>query len=159
VGADPERRLSWFGDPRSVYFDGAHRRTSTGWVSMNGSIQVGSDDHDTGLRTITTLRARLQIDDHNNPSILIRPDGRLLVFWSTHTGPTMRYRRKAWVHDIALDNAGRPVIVYATFPSDTDHRYRYVRWNGSGWTDRELVRAGRPMSIDPGSRRTRAGSP
>ena len=286
---------SWFGDPRSVYFDGAHRRTYTGWVSTSGSVQVGSYDHDTGLRTITTLKARLQVDDHVNPSILVRPDGRLLVFWSTHAGDNMWYRRsarpeditawepervfptntpgthgytypnpvqlsaegnriylfwrggnfnpsfstssngtswsaartlilnsgerpyikyagngrdtiamaftqahprsgrtnihyvayragslrradgsviasmanlpitpaqaelvyswrtngKAWVHDVALDDAGNPVIVYATFPTDTDHRYRYARWNGSGWTDRELVRAGRSMSVDP----------
>jgi hypothetical protein len=287
---------SWFGDPRSVYHEGARRRTYTGWVSTNGSVQVASYDHDSGLRTITTLKSRLQIDDHDNPSILVRPDGRLLVFWSTHGGDNMWYRRsarpeditawepervlptntpgtngytypnpvqlpaegnriylfwrggnnnpsfstlnsgsstwsrartmilnpgdrpyvkyadngrdtiamaftqghpragrtniyfaayragalrradgsvistmanlpiapaeaeeiynwqingKAWVHDVALDAAGNPVIVYATFPTDTDHRYRYARWNGSSWTDRELVRAGRSMSVDP----------
>jgi hypothetical protein len=74
---------SWFGDPRSVYHEGAHRRTFTGWVARDGSVQVASYDHDTGQRVVATLRARLQIDDHNNPSILVRPDGRLLVFWST----------------------------------------------------------------------------
>jgi hypothetical protein len=291
----PSGAWSWFGDPRAVYHEGAHRRTYTGWVSTNGSVQVASFDHDSGLRTVATLKARLQIDDHNNPSILIRPDGRLLVFWSTHAGPTMWYRRsarpeditawepervfptntpgatgytypnpvqlsaegnriylfwrggnfnpsfstsssgttwtaartlilnpaerpyvkyasngrdtiamaftqahprsgrtniyyaayragalrradgsvistmanlpispsegeevynwttngKAWVHDVALDAAGHPVIVYATFPTDSDHRYRYARWDGSRWSDRELVRAGRSMSIDP----------
>jgi hypothetical protein len=287
---------TWFGDPRAVYHEGAHRRTYTGWVSAGGSIQLASFDHDTGQRVIATLKARLQVDDHNNPSILILPDGRLLVFWSTHAGPTMWYRRsarpeditawepertfptntpgshgftypnpvrlpaegdriylfwrggnfnpsfatsdsdggswsaartlisnpgqrpyikydsdhddtiamayteahprnlqtsiyyaayqggalrradgslissmddlpigptegekvydwhtsgKAWVHDVALDAGGHPVIVYATFPSDTDHRYRYARWDGSAWTDRELVRAGRSMSVSP----------
>jgi BNR repeat-containing family member len=289
----PSGAWTWFGDPRSVYHEGAHRRTFTGWVSQGGSIQVASFDHDTGQRVIATLKARLQVDDHNNPSILIRPDGHLLVFWSTHAGPTMWYRRsarpedigawepertfptntpgsggftypnpmqlsaegnrlylfwrggnmnptlstietgagtwsrartvisnpgqrpyvkyasngrdtiamafteghpaslqtsiyfaayragalrradgsvistmadlpiaptegekvydrrtngKAWVHDVALDADGHPVIVYATFPTNADHRYRYARWNGSGWTDRELVRAGGSMS-------------
>ena len=56
---------------------------------------------------------------------------------------------KAWVHDVALDAANRPVIVYAVFPTDTDHRYRYARWDGTRWVDRELVRAGRSMSVDP----------
>jgi hypothetical protein len=287
---------SWFGDPRAVHYQGAHNRTYTGWVAPDGSIQVASYDHRSGQRVIATLKARLQIDDHDNPSILIRPDGHLLVFWSTHAGPTMWYRRsarpedvtawepertiptntagpygytypnpaqlpaegnriylfwrggnfnpsfstsssgsatwsaartliynprhrpyvkyasngrdtiaiafteghprvlqtniyyaayragalrradgsvirsmanlpiapsqadkvydhtvsgKAWVHDVALDANDRPVIVYATFPSDTDHRYRYARWNGTRWTDRELVRAGRSMSVDP----------
>jgi BNR repeat-containing family member len=287
---------TWFGDPRAVYHEGAHRRTYTGWVATDGSVQVASFDHDTGQRVIATLKARLQIDDHNNPSILVRPDGRLLVFWTTHAGPTMWYRRsalpeditawegervfptntpgpagftypnpvqlsaegdrvylfwrggnsdpsfstvntgssswspartvisspderpyakyasndrdtiamayteghpgslqtsiyyaayqagalrradgsvissmadlpivpsqgekiydwhtngKAWVHDVALDADGHPVIVYATFPSNSDHRYRYARWDGAAWTDRELVRAGGSMSAAP----------
>jgi hypothetical protein len=292
----PGGAWSWFGDPRSVNHQGIHRRTYTGWVTPDGSIQVASYDHDSGRRVIVTLKARLQIDDHDNPSILVRPDGRLLVFWSTHAGPTMWYRRslrpedvtawepertlptntpgplgytypnpvqlsaegnriylfwrggnfnpslstssnngdtwsaartvisnpgqrpyvkyasngrdtiamafteghprslqtsiyyaayragalhradgstiatmanlpipltagdkvydqatnsRAWVHDVALDQAGHPVIVYATFPTNTDHRYRYARWDGTRWTDRELVRAGRSMSADP----------
>jgi len=286
----------WFGDPRAVHYVGAKDRTYTGWVAPDGSIQVASYDHRTGQRVITTLKARLQIDDHDNPSILVRPDGHLLVFWSTHAGPTMWYRRsarpeditswepeqtiptntagsfgytypnpqqlsaegnrlylfwrggnfnpsfstmdagssawsaartliynpgqrpyikyagngrdtiamaftdghprnvnnsiyyaayrdgalrradgsvirsmadlpiapsdgekvydpavsgKAWVHDVALDAADRPVIVYATFPTDTDHRYRYARWNGTQWVDRELTPAGGSMSVDP----------
>jgi hypothetical protein len=292
----PSGGWTWFSDPRAVYHEGIHRRTYTGWVSTNGSIQVASFDHDTGQRVITTLKARLQIDDHNNPSIIVRPDGRLLVFWSTHAGPRMWYRRsarpedvtawgpevvfptntpgskgytypnpvqlsaegnrlylfwrggnfnpsfstvsagsstwsrartlisnpgqrpyvkyagngrdtiamaytethpanvqtsiyyaayragalrradgsvissmanlpiaptegekvydrqtngKAWVHDVALDADDHPVIVYATFPTNTDHRYRYARWNGSSWTDQELVAAGRSMSAAP----------
>jgi hypothetical protein len=57
---------------------------------------------------------------------------------------------RAWVWDVASDSEGRPVIVYATFPSRTDHRYRYARWNGSRWIDVELTRAG--GSIAAGSR-------
>jgi hypothetical protein len=287
---------TWFSDPRSVYHEGAHRRTYTGWVARDGSIQVASYDHDTGQRAIATLKLRLQIDDHDNPSILVRPDGRLQVFWSTHAGGTMWYRRtarpedvtawgpertlatntpgphgytypnpvrlpaegnrmylfwrggnfnpsfstqelnstswtpartlishpdqrpyakyasngrdtiavaytqahpqrlatniyyvayragavrradgtvistmanlpigwadgdkvydqatsgRAWVHDVALDAADRPVIVYATFPTDDDHRYRYARWDGSRWVDREFARGGGSMSVDP----------
>ena len=56
---------------------------------------------------------------------------------------------KAWVHDVALDADGRPVIVYATFPTDTDHRYHYARWNGTRWIDQELTRAGGSMNLDP----------
>ena len=287
---------TWFSDPRAIYHEGARRRTYTGWVAGDGSVQVASFDHDTGQRAIATLKERLQIDDHNNPSILMRPDGRLVVFWTTHAGPTMWWRRsarpedvtawepervfptntagthgytypnpvqlsaegnriylfwrggnnnpsfstlnsgstswsgaralilnpsdrpyvkyasngrdtiamaytqahpatggtniyyaayragalrrangtvistmanlpiapdegqlvyqwqtngKAWVHDVALDAGNRPVIVYATFPTNSDHRYRYARWTGSRWTDQELVAAGPSMSAAP----------
>jgi hypothetical protein len=287
---------SWFGDPRAVYHVGAHRRSYIGWVAPDGSIQVASYDHDSGRQVIVTLKARFQIDDHDTPSTLVLPDGRLMVFWSAHAGPQMYYRSssrpeditawgpehtlptntpgtlgytypnpmqlsaegnriylfwrggnfnpslstttnlgttwspartviynpsqrpyvkyasngrdtiamaftqahprsgrtniyyaayragalrradgsvistmanlpiapsegqkvydwttngKAWVHDVALDATGHPVIVYATFPTDSDHRYRYARWDGTRWVDRELVRAGRSMSLDP----------
>jgi hypothetical protein len=50
---------------------------------------------------------------------------------------------KAWVWDIALNQSGNPVIVYATFPSTTDHRYRYAVWNGTVWVDNEITAAGR----------------
>src|SRR3954452_21075138 len=57
---------------------------------------------------------------------------------------------RAWVWDVASDSEGRPVIVYATFPSRADHRYRYARWNGTRWIDVELTRAG--GSIDESGR-------
>ncbi len=52
---------------------------------------------------------------------------------------------KAWVHDIALDTDGHPVIVFATFPGEpehTDHRYHYARWDGEKWQLHDLVAAG-----------------
>ena len=287
---------SWFGDPRAVHHAGAHRRTYVGWVDAAGSIQVASYDHDTGVRVITTLKANFQVDDHANPSLLVRPDGRLMVFWSAHFGTAMFYRRslrpedvtawepertvptnspggfgytypnpvqlsaegnriwlfwrggnfnptfssssdevtwapartllsvpeprpylkvagngvdtihfaftqghpretvnniyyaryragslyrangtlieplsaapitpaqadlvysaaahggvRAWVHDVAYDTAGRPIITFATFPTNGDHRYHYARWDGTRWVDREIARAGGSMSVD-----------
>lgn len=49
----------------------------------------------------------------------------------------------AWNWDIAVDGSGYPVIAYAQFrSSNVDHRYRYARWNGSSWTDGEVVAGG-----------------
>jgi hypothetical protein len=51
---------------------------------------------------------------------------------------------RAWIHDIALDAAGDPVIVFATFPDNdgSDHRYQYARWTGTEWSVNEVVAAG-----------------
>ena len=49
---------------------------------------------------------------------------------------------RAWVWDIAFDEAGNPVIVYTRHPKETDHRYHYARWNGEAWEDTELCAAG-----------------
>jgi hypothetical protein len=305
VGALPLRQRemassgawSWFGDPRAVHHVGAHRRTYVGWIDARGNVQVASYDHDAAIRTVATLKANFQIDDHDNPSLLVLPDGRLMAFWSAHGGTSMFYRRstrpedvtsweperrvptntagpwgytypnpvrlsaegdriwlfwrggnfnptfstsgdevtwapartlitmpmqrpylkvagngvdtihlaftqghprnlvtniyyaryragslyrangtligpissapftpsqtdrvydaaahggvRAWVHDVAFDTAGRPVITFATFPTNGDHRYHYARWDGTRWIDREIVRAGSTMSGDP----------
>jgi hypothetical protein len=56
---------------------------------------------------------------------------------------------KAWTWDIALDPDERPVITFASFPSDTDHRYHYARWDGVRWLVSEVTAAGGSMNLDP----------
>jgi hypothetical protein len=50
---------------------------------------------------------------------------------------------RAWVWDIALDEAGRPAIAYTRLPSDTSHRYHVARWDGARWDDGEVATGGR----------------
>jgi PKD repeat protein len=284
---------SWFGDPRAVTASG---RTYVGWVDLEGDIKVSSYDHASGQRVTAVLQARLNQDDHANPSIHVRPDGRVVVFYSRHVGPAMHYRvstlpgdlrawdppqtvpvnvpgirgytypnpirleaenrtylfwrggnynptfstqadgsnlwsparnlmvqpgerpyvkyassggdtihvaytnahptefpdvniyyarvragrieradgsdvgslegapiapgdgdrvfdraEQSWVHDVSADSAGRPVIVFASFPSATDHRYHYARWTGSAWVVHEITAAGGSFRGDGGS--------
>ena len=49
---------------------------------------------------------------------------------------------RAWVWDIALDHFGYPIIAYAVFPKETEHVYRYARWNGKAWENHDIVSAG-----------------
>ena len=275
---------SWFGDPRAVTHNG---RTYVGWVDLEGDIKVSSYDHANGERVTAVLAARLNRDDHANPSIHVRPDGRLVIFYSRHVGPAMHYRvssqpgnirsweppqtlpfnvpgirgytypnpirladegrtylfwrggnynptysiqndgsdtwsaarnlmvkpnerpytkyaesggdtihvaytnahpnefpsvnvyyariragqieraggqpigslagapiapeagdvifdrpEPSWVHDVAADASGNPVIVFASFPSPSDHRYHYARWTGAAWQVNEITAAG-----------------
>lgn len=75
----------WFSDPRAIHYRGEYNRTYAGWVTSNGSIEVGSYDHDTGEIQTHILHARLEVDDHNNPAFDIDSTGRLLVFYSMHS--------------------------------------------------------------------------
>ena len=292
VPAIGEGAWSWFGDPRAVTHDG---RTYVGWVDLEGDIKVSSFDHASGERVTAVLAARLNRDDHANPSIQVRPDGRLVIYYSRHVGPAMHYRvssspedvtswgapqtvptntpgirgytypnpirlasesatylfwrggnynptfslqddggtswspartlitnpgarpyvkydtsggdtihvaytnahpnefpdvniyyariragkiervdgtqigslddpitpgegdhvydpaEPTWVHDVAADSAGRPVIVFATFPSAADHRYFYARWTGSAWDIHQITPGGGSIREDGGS--------
>jgi hypothetical protein len=272
---------SWFGDPRAVHHDG---KTFVGWVDLEGDIKVMSYDHSTAERVTAVLQARLNQDDHANPSIHVLETGQLMVFYSRHVGPAMHYRvsenpgdvsswkppqtvptnvagnrgytypnpvqlaaenrtylfwrggnynptystqddgstawsparnlihmpgerpyvkyassggdtihvaytnahpneygdvniyyarvragrierangaliksladapitpgqgdtvfpgaDQAWVHDVAADSTGRPVIVFASFPSEDEHRYHYARWTGTAWQVENIV--------------------
>lgn len=51
-------------------------------------------------------------------------------------------KARAWVWDIALDRAGRPIILYTRMPDGTDHRLHHARWTGTKWQDTELCAGG-----------------
>ena len=78
----------WFSDPRAMYFEGLHKRTYAGWIDSKGNVIIGYYDHnDKGIKTVV-LKDNFQKDDHANPSLLFTPDGRLMVFFTEHGGPT-----------------------------------------------------------------------
>ncbi|HEY2770051.1 MAG TPA: BNR-4 repeat-containing protein [Solirubrobacteraceae bacterium] len=52
---------------------------------------------------------------------------------------------RAWVWDVAYDS-GRPVIVYATFPSPQRHLYWYATWSGRRWISHRIAVGGPTIS-------------
>lgn len=93
---------SWPGDPRAVTHVGEHARTYVGWVDRRGSVRVTSYDHGTCIMLAATLAPELDLDDHANPSLLVRPDGRLVAFYSAHSGSDMFYRVSSRPEDVTL---------------------------------------------------------
>lgn len=97
----------WFGDPRAVHFVGERSRTYVGYITAAGQIAVSQYDHVTGALTSSVVYVRtpgdptVTVDDHACPSIVIRPDRRVVLFWSGHAGPVMYYRRSARPEDIS----------------------------------------------------------
>ncbi|MFA7419469.1 MAG: glycoside hydrolase family 88 protein [Melioribacteraceae bacterium] len=77
----------WFSDPRSVYLEGIQKQIITGWVSKEGNIVVASMNSETGKTFQKVLHSNFNRDDHANPSFLILPDKRLMIFYSSHSVP------------------------------------------------------------------------
>lgn len=73
----------YYGNPRSVHARGL---TYFGFVNSRGDVGVAAHDHRTGSTRREILSPRFGKDDHNNPSLWIRPDGRIVAFWSPHSG-------------------------------------------------------------------------
>ena len=112
-----EGAWSWFGDPRAVTHEGT---TYVGWVDHEGDIKVSSYDHTTRERVTAVLAARLNRDDHANPSIQVRPDGRLVVYYSRHVGPAMHYRVSSEPGDVSSWEAPQ------TLPVNVPGRFGYT---------------------------------
>ena len=93
---------SYFGDPRSV----AHKsHVFTACIGLDGRAVVEDYDVETRDRRLQTLFEPLEVDDHNNPSLVFFRE-RLYAFSSPHSGylypgnrrSRMRYRvsRRPW---------------------------------------------------------------
>ncbi|MCI5082248.1 MAG: glycoside hydrolase family 88 protein [Saprospiraceae bacterium] len=90
----------WFSDPRAVYHKDAQEHTFTGFVTSSGDIVVSSENHQTGEKKSNVLYQGLEVDDHVNPSILMLPDNRLMVFFTKHGG-TIYYTTSKAAEDIS----------------------------------------------------------
>ncbi len=109
---------TWYGNPVSIYYEGKYRKTYMGWISNTGVIAVASYDHATGDTATKVIRTGYAVDDHNHPSLLMRPDGHLMVFFCGHDGATMSLYVSTNPEDISsfgpeLQVAPGPGITYA----------------------------------------------
>jgi len=111
---------------------------------------VGSFDHGTRERVTAVLAARLNRDDHANPSIQVRPDGRLVVFYSRHVGPAMHYRVSSRPEDVTAWEAPQTVAVNTpgirgyTYPNRVRlaaEGRRYLFWRGGNYNPTFSVQA------------------
>lgn len=129
----------WFQDPRAVYFEGTHRRTYSGWVTKAGQLRIGTYDHDTEEKAQITLREEWGINDHNTPSFLVLPDGRLTVFYARHNGKGLYSRTttqpeniSSWEEEVTVTDTDRITYNHPVQLSEEDNRF-YVFWRGPSW--------------------------
>jgi hypothetical protein len=136
---------SYFGDPRAISHDG---HTFTGWISTVGHVWVARLTKGGQLSKRLIFRG-LGRDDHNNPSLVFLPDGRIAAFFSPHSGrflppegipSIMRYRISerphsidSWgpVHTVPTNAAGE--LGY-TYPNPIQQRGKlWLFWRGGDW--------------------------
>lgn len=82
----------WFQDERTIVHQGqlivgsAANSAGTDGANRSGNIEIATYDLATGAPpTISVLHAQLQQDDHDDPAILLRPDGRFLAVYARHS--------------------------------------------------------------------------
>jgi len=94
----------WFEAPRAL-FQGSRLiigSVASGWsnAARKGDIETIVHDMATGTNTAIELHNQLEMDDHDSPAFLIRPDGRLVTLYAKHGTENHFYYR--------LSNANAP---------------------------------------------------
>ena len=137
----------WFSDPRAVYLNG---KIYSGWVAADGSIVVGSYDQETAEIKQVNLFPTFNKDDHANPTFLILPDKRIMVFFSAHNGkgfgeekPAIFYTTSKKPEDISewetlqrkTENVEGPKGFCYTNPVmlSAENNRIYIFWRGGDW--------------------------
>lgn len=93
---------TWFNDERAIYHQGF---LYSGYVLSDGRVGVTryNPATQTGSQSILSTAASQQVDDHNNPSFTVLPNGRLLAVYSKHNVTADYFQRTSNVAAPATD--------------------------------------------------------
>ena len=133
----------WFADPRALHYenqDGTINATYIGYIDVHGNVKATQYDWVKHRKTDVLIRSYFQPDDHNNPTFLVLPDERVMIFYTRHTDePCIWYRVSQKPGDItALGEEKRLATANnTTYPSpfllSDDPQHIYLCWRGIGW--------------------------
>ena len=139
---DDEGAWCWFADPRSIsYSNGDDLDFSIiGYIDIHGDIKATQINHLTDEVNEVLIRTNIQPDDHNNPTFLVLPDERIIVFYSRHTDEAcFWYRVTTEPGDLTTLGEEKCLNTSAntTYPSpflmENDPDHIYLMWRGINW--------------------------
>ncbi len=133
----------WFADPRALHYEnegGTINATYIGYIDVHGNVKATQYDWVTGRKTDVLIRSYFQPDDHNNPTFVVLPDERVMIFYTRHTDEAcIWYRISQKPGDItALGEEKRLATANnTTYPSpfilSDDPSHIYLCWRGINW--------------------------
>ncbi len=133
----------WFADPRALHYENDSKTinsTYIGYIDVHGNIKASQYNFLTKEKNEVLIRSYFQPDDHNNPSFLVLPDERIMIFYSRHTDePCFYYRISKKPGDIT--SLGKEMKIETknntTYPSpfilSSDPDHFYLCWRGIKW--------------------------
>ena len=133
----------WFADPRALHYEnslGTINATWLGYIDIHGNVKATQYDWVARRKSDVLIRSFFQPDDHNNPTFIVLPDERVMIFYTRHTDePKIWYRVSRKPGDITTlgDEKFLTTANNTTYPSpfilsdDPDHIY--LCWRGINW--------------------------
>lgn len=133
----------WFADPRALHYTSKTGRINMSWlgyIDIHGNIKAMQYDFLKRKQQEVLIRSYFQPDDHDNPTFLVLPDERVMIFYSRHTDePCFYYRISRKPGDITTLGEEKviPVKNNTTYPSpfilSDDPSHIYLCWRGINW--------------------------
>ena len=115
IGIASNGAWTWFNDERAIWHLG---KLYSGYVLSDGRYGITRYDpaSNTSSESIISTGSSQEQDDHNNPSITILPDNRLLIIYSKHITDDNFYHRTSLVTEPATLADWGPEIEVDTSP-------------------------------------------
>ena len=133
----------WFADPRALHYAneaGTINNTYIGYIDVHGNVKATQYDWLAKKKTDVLVRSCFQPDDHNNPTFVVLPDERVMIFYTRHTDePCIWYRVSLKPGDITTlgDEKRLATSANTTYPSpfimSDDPNHIYLCWRGINW--------------------------
>lgn len=133
----------WFADPRALHYENADssiNATYIGYIDVHGNVKATQMDFRSGKRSEVLVRSFFQPDDHNNPTFLVLPDERVMIFYTRHTDERrIWYRISTQKGDITSLGEEKYIETNhnTTYPSpfilSDDPQHIYLCWRGINW--------------------------
>jgi hypothetical protein len=114
----PDGAWTWFNDERAIVHQGS---LFSGYVLTDGRYGVTRYDFADGkaYHAIISTATSQQRDDHNNPSLTVLPDGRIVALYSKHIAGNRFFQRTSLVPRPASDADWGPEIIRPTPAANT----------------------------------------
>ncbi|UKK54242.1 BNR repeat-containing protein [Prevotella sp. E2-28] len=133
----------WFADPRALHYEneaGSINATYVGYIDVHGNVKATQYDWVKHRKTDVLIRSYFQPDDHNNPTFLVLPDERVMIFYTRHTDELkIWYRVSTKKGDITSlgEEKFLSTANNTTYPSpfilSSDPQHIYLCWRGINW--------------------------
>ena len=133
----------WFADPRALHYENASgtiNATYLGYIDVHGNVMATQYDWRTQRKTSVLVRSYFQPDDHNNPTFVVLPDERIMIFYTRHTDEAkIWYRVSRCPGDISALGEEKYLATAdnTTYPSpfilSDDPTHIYLCWRGINW--------------------------
>ena len=133
----------WFADPRALHYENAEgtiNATYLGYIDVHGHVKATQYDWISKRKTDVLIRSYFQPDDHNNPTFIVLPDERVMIFYTRHTDePKIWHRISTKKGDITSLGEEKYLATAnnTTYPSpfilSDDPQHIYLCWRGINW--------------------------